>query len=186
MDTAARTDTVAEGTTEGTKQNKNKSKSWKIGEIKYRQNSTCWNCNQKGHFQNQCLKLVASSVRRLTWQPETLMKHWFKLRSSKVRLADGKTLDIAGIGDVVLKTYFGTSWTLKDVTYFLGLKRSLVVARGNKRESLYMVEVHPEGISAITDSSGSQQDWYEQVEESFLHNVSEDKEIAEVEASSYR
>nr|GEV00180.1 retrovirus-related Pol polyprotein from transposon TNT 1-94 [Tanacetum cinerariifolium] len=32
-----------------------------------------------------------------------------------VRLADDKTLDIAGIGDVVLKTFFGTSWTLKDV-----------------------------------------------------------------------
>ncbi|GKF79062.1 hypothetical protein Tco_0234630, partial [Tanacetum coccineum] len=28
----------------------------------------------------------------------------FKLRSCKVRLADDKTLDIAGIGDVVLKT----------------------------------------------------------------------------------
>ncbi|GKA51761.1 hypothetical protein Tco_0744957 [Tanacetum coccineum] len=50
----------AEGTTEGRKQNRNKSKSWKIGEIKYRQNITCWNCNQKGHFQNQSLKLVAS------------------------------------------------------------------------------------------------------------------------------
>ncbi|GJS14325.1 retrovirus-related pol polyprotein from transposon TNT 1-94 [Tanacetum coccineum] len=39
----------------------------------------------------------------------------FKLHSGKVRLADDKTLDIAGIGDVVLKTSFGTSWTLKDV-----------------------------------------------------------------------
>ncbi|GKD37096.1 hypothetical protein Tco_1257303, partial [Tanacetum coccineum] len=39
----------------------------------------------------------------------------FKLRSGKVRLADDKTLDIAGVGDVVLKTSFGTSWTLKDV-----------------------------------------------------------------------
>ncbi|GJS04595.1 hypothetical protein Tco_0321103, partial [Tanacetum coccineum] len=53
-------DTRAEGTTEGRKQNRNKSKSWKIGEIKYRQNITCWNCNQKGHFQNQSSKLVAS------------------------------------------------------------------------------------------------------------------------------
>ncbi|GJU06231.1 hypothetical protein Tco_1122661 [Tanacetum coccineum] len=33
----------------------------------------------------------------------------FKLRSSKVRLADDKTLGIAGVGDVVLKTSFGTS-----------------------------------------------------------------------------
>ncbi|GJR90508.1 retrovirus-related pol polyprotein from transposon TNT 1-94 [Tanacetum coccineum] len=33
----------------------------------------------------------------------------FKLRSSKVRLADDKTLDIASIEDVVLKISFGTS-----------------------------------------------------------------------------
>ncbi|GJY58951.1 hypothetical protein Tco_0458843 [Tanacetum coccineum] len=32
----------------------------------------------------------------------------FRLRSSKVRLADEKTLDIAGVEDVVLKTSFGT------------------------------------------------------------------------------
>ncbi|GJR65818.1 methionine gamma-lyase-like protein [Tanacetum coccineum] len=61
----------------------------------------------------------------------------FKLRSGKVRLADDKTLDIAGFGDVVLKTSFGTSWTLKDVR------------------------------------------WFGEAEESFLHNVSKDKEIAE-------
>nr|GEW81567.1 hypothetical protein [Tanacetum cinerariifolium] len=97
----------------------------------------------------------------------------FKLRSNRVRLVDDKTLDIAGIRDVVLKTSFGTSWTLKDVRYTLGLKRrlisvgqldeevyyvgfgdqqwkvtngSLVVARRNKRGSPYMVE-----------------DWYEHV-----------------------
>ncbi|GJW95497.1 putative reverse transcriptase domain-containing protein [Tanacetum coccineum] len=87
----------------------------------------------------------------------------FKLRSGKVRLADDKTLDIAGVRDVVLKTSFGTSWTLKDVRYISGLNRrlisvgqldkegyhvgfrdqqwkitkgSLVVARRNKRGSL--------------------------------------------------
>nr|GEY34733.1 retrovirus-related Pol polyprotein from transposon TNT 1-94 [Tanacetum cinerariifolium] len=32
----------------------------------------------------------------------------FKLCSGKVRLADDKTLDIESVGDVVLKTYFGT------------------------------------------------------------------------------
>ncbi|GJT78893.1 retrovirus-related pol polyprotein from transposon TNT 1-94 [Tanacetum coccineum] len=55
-----KTRTGAEGTREEWKHNRNKSKSWKIEEIKYRQNITCWNCNQKGHFQNQCSKLVAS------------------------------------------------------------------------------------------------------------------------------
>ncbi|GJR94961.1 retrovirus-related pol polyprotein from transposon TNT 1-94 [Tanacetum coccineum] len=133
----------------------------------------------------------------------------FKLRSDKVRLADDKTLDIAGVGDVFLKTSFGTSWTLKDVRYIPGLKRrlisvrqldeegyhvffgdrqwkvtkgSLVVAHGNKRGSLYMVEVHPEGIGAIINGSGSAAVWFGEAEESFLHNVSEDKKIVEVGA----
>nr|GEU86275.1 retrovirus-related Pol polyprotein from transposon TNT 1-94 [Tanacetum cinerariifolium] len=91
----------------------------------------------------------------------------FKQHFGKVRLADDMTLDIAGVGDVVLKTYFGKSQTLKDVRYIPGLKRrlilvgqldeegyhvgfrdqqwkvtkgSLVVARGNKRGSLHMVK----------------------------------------------
>ncbi|GJR25798.1 retrovirus-related pol polyprotein from transposon TNT 1-94 [Tanacetum coccineum] len=151
-----RTDTGAEGTTEGRKQNINKSKSWKIGEIKYRQNITCWNCNQKDHFQNQCFKLVASRDKvvnmaigdsdnalvccvkntvedhimdsgaslNATYCKEELER--FKLRSSKVRLADDMTLDIAGIGYVILKMYFGTSWTLKDVRYISCLKRRLI------------------------------------------------------------
>ncbi|GKC92978.1 retrovirus-related pol polyprotein from transposon TNT 1-94, partial [Tanacetum coccineum] len=130
----------------------------------------------------------------------------FKLRSGKVCLEDDKTLDIADVGDVVLKTSFGTSWTLKDVRYIPGLKRrlisigqldeegyhvgfrdqqwkvtkcSLVVARGNKCESMYMVEVHPERIDAIIDGSGSAALWFGEAEKYFLHNVSEDKETEE-------
>ncbi|GJV21034.1 retrovirus-related pol polyprotein from transposon TNT 1-94 [Tanacetum coccineum] len=231
-----RTDIGAEGTTKGRKQNRNKSKSWKIGEIKYRQNITCWNCKQNGHFQNQCSKLIASRDKVVNMAAEdsddalvccvenTVEDHImdsgasfyatyckeelerFKLRSSKVRLADDKTIDMEGVGDAVLKTSFGTSWTLKDVRYFLGLKRrlisvgqldeegyhvgfrdqqwkvtkgSLVVARGNKRENLYIVDVHPEGIGVIINGSGSAAVWFREAEESFIHNVSEDKETTE-------
>ncbi|GJZ70363.1 retrovirus-related pol polyprotein from transposon TNT 1-94, partial [Tanacetum coccineum] len=217
----------------GRKQNRNKSKSLKIGEIKYKQNITCWNCNQKGHFQNQSLKLVASKGKEVnmaavdsddalvccvenmvkdrimdsgalfcaTYCKEELER--FKLRSSKVRLANDKTLDIAGIGDVVLKTSFGTSWTLKDVRYIPGLKRrlisvwqlddegyhlgfgdqqwkvikgSLVVAGRKKHGSMYMVKVHSEGIGAIINGSGSATVWFGEAEEYFLDNVREDKE----------
>ncbi|KAL8092162.1 hypothetical protein AgCh_034456 [Apium graveolens] len=35
----------------------------------------------------------------------------------KVRLADDETLDIAGMGDINIRTSFGTSWTLKDASY---------------------------------------------------------------------
>ncbi|GJT93957.1 retrovirus-related pol polyprotein from transposon TNT 1-94 [Tanacetum coccineum] len=114
----------------------------------------------------------------------------FRLRSGKVRLADDKTLDIAGIKDVVLKTSFGTSWTLKDVRYIPGLKKrlisvgqldeegyhvgfgdqqwkvtkgSLVVARGNKRGSLYMVEVPSDGINAAIDGRGNATLWHQRL-----------------------
>ncbi|GJX09647.1 hypothetical protein Tco_0199506 [Tanacetum coccineum] len=110
----------------------------------YRQNITCWNCNEKGHFHNQSLKLVASKGKEVNMEAgdsDDALLERFKLRSGKVRLADDMTLDIAGIGDVVLKTSFGTSWTLKDVR------------------------------------------WFGEAEEYFLHNVSEDKETAEVGAT---
>ncbi|GKC55698.1 retrovirus-related pol polyprotein from transposon TNT 1-94 [Tanacetum coccineum] len=180
-----------------------------------------------------------SGVMRLTWQLETLMTHFlccientvkdrimdsgasfhatyckeelerFKLRSGKVRLAYDKTLDIAVVRDAVLKTSFGTSWTLKDVWYISGLKKrlisvghldeegyhvgfrdqqykvtksSLVVAHGNKRGNLYMVKVHPEGIGVIINGSGSAAVWFGEAQESFLHNVSEDKETTETAA----
>ncbi|GKG14629.1 hypothetical protein Tco_0354229, partial [Tanacetum coccineum] len=127
-----------------------------IEEIKYMQNITCWNYNQNGHFQNQCSKLVASKDKEVnmttrdsddalvccvenvvedhimdsgasfhaTYCKEELER--FKLHSSKVRLADDNTLDIAGIGDVVLKNPFGTCWTLKDIRYIPSLKRRLI------------------------------------------------------------
>ncbi|GJW73539.1 putative reverse transcriptase domain-containing protein [Tanacetum coccineum] len=145
-------------------------------------------------------EVLALSVLRLT-------RLWFNLCSGKVRLVDDMTLDIASIGDVVLKISFGTRWTLKDVRYIPSLKRrlisvrqldeevyhvgfgdqqwkvtkgSLVVARGNKRGSLYMVEVYPEVVGAIIDGSGSTALWFGEAEESLFHNVSEDKETAEV------
>ncbi|GJZ27492.1 retrovirus-related pol polyprotein from transposon TNT 1-94 [Tanacetum coccineum] len=133
----------------------------------------------------------------VTWQLETMMTleglERFKLRSGKVRLADDKTLDIAGVGDVVLKTSFSTSWTLKNLGGVVGLvhpglksrlisvgqldeecyhvgfgdqqwkvtKGSLVVARGNKRGSLYMVEVPTDGINAAINGRGNATLWHQ-------------------------
>ncbi|GJZ96862.1 hypothetical protein Tco_0669196 [Tanacetum coccineum] len=64
-------------------------------------------------------------------------------------------LDIAGLGDIVFKTFFGTSWALKDV--------SLVVAHGNKCESLYMVEVHSNEINTTIYGRGSATLWHQRV-----------------------
>nr|GEW97020.1 reverse transcriptase domain-containing protein [Tanacetum cinerariifolium] len=171
----------AEGMTEGRKQHKNKSKSWKIGEIKDKEvNMTAGDsddalvCCIENTVEDRIIDSGASF--HATYCKEELDR--FRLRSDKVRLADDKTLDIASVRDVSLKTSFGTSWTMKDVRYIGGLKRrlilvgrldeegyhvgfgdqqwkvtkgSLVVAHENKRGSMYMVEVYPERIGAITD-----------------------------------
>ncbi|GJS81230.1 hypothetical protein Tco_0747771 [Tanacetum coccineum] len=61
-------------------------------------------------------------------------------------------------------------------------KGSLVVDHGNKHGSLYMVEVHTEGIGAIIDGSGSAALLFGEAEEGFPYNVREDKETAEAAA----
>ncbi|VFQ98166.1 unnamed protein product [Cuscuta campestris] len=92
----------------------------------------------------------------------------------KVRLADDSALEVTGMGDMVLKTSVGL-WTLKDVRVVPALKKSLisvrqldeqghevkfrdgqwkvvkgnlVMARGRKSGSLYMVELPSEGVTA--------------------------------------
>ncbi|GJW15282.1 hypothetical protein Tco_0019415 [Tanacetum coccineum] len=66
----------------------------------------------------------------------------FKLRSGKVRLIDDKTLDIASVEDVVLKTSFSTTWSLKDVRIgmnMLASKGNVPNVRKNKIVMLKMV-----------------------------------------------
>jgi len=46
----------------------------------------------------------------------------------KVRLVDNRTLDVTGMGDIVLKTPVGF-WTLKDVRVVLSLTKSLISVR---------------------------------------------------------
>ncbi|VFQ96650.1 unnamed protein product, partial [Cuscuta campestris] len=113
----------------------------------------------------------------------------------KVRLADDRALDVTGMGDIVLKTPVGF-WTLKDVRVVPALKKSLisvrqldeqghevkfgngqwkvvkgnlVMARGRKRGSLYMVELPSEGVTVpiqkknevrFTESRGQKKVFY--------------------------
>jgi len=46
----------------------------------------------------------------------------------KVRLEDNKTLDVTGMGDIVLKTSVGF-WTLKDVRVVPSLTKNLISVR---------------------------------------------------------
>ncbi|GJU84592.1 putative RNA-directed DNA polymerase [Tanacetum coccineum] len=177
---------MAESKDKGQKQNR--SKRYQRRELSLRTSRITLECNQKGRFSELVfdkklvnlpgIRSVHMAVRdyddalvccventiddrimdsgasfHATYCKEELER--FKLRSSKVRLADDKTLDIAGVGDVVLKTSFGTSWTLKDV--------SLVVARGNKRGSMYMVEVPSDGINATIDGRVNAALWHQRL-----------------------
>ncbi|GKA86889.1 putative RNA-directed DNA polymerase [Tanacetum coccineum] len=148
----------------GQKQNRSRSKSKKRGQSKNRQDITDKEVNMAARDYDDALvccventiddRIMDSGASfHATYCKEELER--FKLHSGKVRLADDKTLNIAGVGDVVLKTYFGTSWTLKDV--------SLVVARRNKRESLYMVEVPSDGINAAIDGRGNAALWHKRL-----------------------
>ncbi|GJV95640.1 hypothetical protein Tco_1547217 [Tanacetum coccineum] len=175
----------------GQKHNRSRSKSKKRGQSKNMQDITDKEVNMAARDYDDALVCCVENMIddhimdsgasfHATYCKEELER--FKLRSGKVRLADDKTLDIAGVEDVVLKTSFGTSWTLKDVRYILGLKKrlisvgqldeegyhvgfedqqwkvtkgSLVVARGNKRGSLYMVEVPSDGINTTIDGRGN-------------------------------
>ena len=91
----------------------------------------------------------------------------------KVRLANDEVLDVTGMGDMDIVTSVG-SWTLKDVRVIPSLKKqlisvgqldeqghevkfgngqwkvvkgNLVITRGRKRGSLYMVSLPSEGVT---------------------------------------
>ncbi|GJX78581.1 retrovirus-related pol polyprotein from transposon TNT 1-94 [Tanacetum coccineum] len=124
-----RIDIGAEGTTKGRKQNRNKSKSCKIGEIKGKvvnmaagDSDDALVCCVENTVEDHIMDFGASF--HATYCKEELER--FKLRFDKVHLVDDKTLDITSVGDVILKTSFGTSWTLKDVRYIPSLKRKLI------------------------------------------------------------
>ncbi|GJT27378.1 zinc finger, CCHC-type containing protein [Tanacetum coccineum] len=93
----------------------------------------------RGHEAEQKqVEIMDKEVNHAARDSDEALLERFKLRSRKVRLADDKTLDIASIRDVVLKTYFGTSWTLKDVRWFGEAEEKLYLSimlerRGNCR-----------------------------------------------------
>nr|GEW88871.1 retrovirus-related Pol polyprotein from transposon TNT 1-94 [Tanacetum cinerariifolium] len=84
----------------------------------------------------------------------------FKLRFGKVRLAHDKTLDIEGVRDVVLKTSFGTSWTLKDVRYIPGLRKRLISVGQLDEEGNH---VPSDGINATIDGRGNATPWHQRL-----------------------
>ncbi|GKB16537.1 retrovirus-related pol polyprotein from transposon TNT 1-94 [Tanacetum coccineum] len=179
----------------GQKQNKSRSKSKKRGQSKNRDKEVnmlagdyddAFVCCVENTIDDRIMDFGA--LFHATYCKEELER--FKLRFGKVRLADDKTLDIAGIRDVVLKTSFGTSWTLKEVRYILGLKKrlisvgkldeegyhvgfgdqqwkvtkgNLVIAHRKKLGSLYMVGVPSDGINTTIDGRGNAALWHQRL-----------------------
>ncbi|KAD4889467.1 hypothetical protein E3N88_21540 [Mikania micrantha] len=108
----------------------------------------------------------------------------------KVRLANNQTLDITGKGDIDLRTSLGTIWTLTDVrvipdlrkmlisigklddegleVHFGGgqwkvVKGNLVISRGKKRGSLYMVEDLAGDVNAVTGGPSLSSLWHQRL-----------------------
>jgi len=186
----------------GRKNNRNSgSRNRKRSQSRARNDVTCWNCKEVGHFRNQCpndKKEVNAAVDHsddddvLVCCVESSVDSWVMdsgasfhathsseaLRNlkvgdfGKVRLANDEVLDVTGMGDIDLVTSVGSTWTLRDVRVIPGLRKmlisvgqlddqghevkfgsgqwkvikgNLVVARGKKRGSLYMVSIPSEG-----------------------------------------
>ncbi|CAJ2648559.1 unnamed protein product [Trifolium pratense] len=85
-----------------------------------------------------------------------LLSNYVFGRFGKVYLADGKPLDIVGRGNIDIRTSSGTLWTLHNVT-----KGNLVVARGKKQGSLYMVA--DEDMIAVTEVVNNSSLWHQRL-----------------------
>ncbi|GJT39331.1 hypothetical protein Tco_0939196 [Tanacetum coccineum] len=165
--------------------------------------------SNKGYFQNQYSKLVASTDKEvnITAGDSDDALVCCVENTIEVNIIDsGASFHATYCKEELERFKLRSGKTLKDVRYIRGLKRrlilvgqldeegyyigfgdqqwkvtkgSLVVARGNKRESLYMVEVHSEGIGAIIDGSGNAALWFGEAEEDFLYNFRKDEKAAE-------
>ena len=118
---------------------------------------TCWNwnCKEVWHFMNQCLNdkqvniaedfadedllvccadsnvdswVMDSGASFHSTQSSEALQNLVIGDFEKVRLAYNKTLDVTGMGDIVLKTLVGF-WTLKDVRVVPSLTKSLISVR---------------------------------------------------------
>jgi hypothetical protein len=117
-----------------------------------------------------------------------LLYNYISGKFGKVYLADGKPLDIMGRGDIDIRSSNGTLWTLRNVRHVPALKRNLisigqlddeghhttfgggawkvtkgnlVIARGKKRGSLYMVA--EEDMIAVAEATNSSSIWHQRL-----------------------
>ncbi|GJU08384.1 retrovirus-related pol polyprotein from transposon TNT 1-94 [Tanacetum coccineum] len=119
------------------------------------QDITCWNCNQKGHFQNQCLNIVASKDKEVHM---AVSDYDDALVCCVENTIDDHIMDSGAS--------FHATFCKEDLERFRLRSNkdvSLVVAHGNKRGSLYMVEVPSNGINASIDGRGNTTLWHQRL-----------------------
>ncbi|GJX29454.1 hypothetical protein Tco_0237533 [Tanacetum coccineum] len=80
----------------------------------------------RGHKQN---KGISKSKKRASKDNEVQMAVR-DYDDALVCIANDKTLDIAGVGNVVLKTSFGTSWIMKDVRHMSKNGMKIIASKG--------------------------------------------------------
>nr|GEU29318.1 retrovirus-related Pol polyprotein from transposon TNT 1-94 [Tanacetum cinerariifolium] len=113
----------------GLKKNRGRLKSKKRGQSKNRQDITCWNCNQKGHFQNQCSKLVASKDKEVNMAVrdyDDALDCCVENTMEDCIMDSGASFHATFCKRELEKFRLRSSKTLKDVRYILGLKRRLI------------------------------------------------------------
>ena len=138
---------------------------------------------------NMCIEMGDSGASFHACHSREVMQN-FRHYTGKVKLADNKTLDITGVGDVSVKTTLGTNWILKDVKFIPNLKRmlisvgqlddeghriefgdgqwkvtkgSMVIVRGRKRGTLYMVEVTDSEVNAVEEDEKTSTLWHQRL-----------------------
>ncbi|KAH1188937.1 Retrovirus-related Pol polyprotein from transposon TNT 1-94 [Glycine max] len=123
-----------------------------------------------------------------TTPSKDLLSNYISGRFGKVYLADGKSFDIVARGDIDIKTSSGSLWTLHNVIHIPALERNLisigqlddeghyttfgdgawkvtkdnlVVARGKKRGSLYMIA--DEDMVAVIEAVDNSTLWHQRL-----------------------
>ncbi|GJY06863.1 retrovirus-related pol polyprotein from transposon TNT 1-94 [Tanacetum coccineum] len=101
----------------------------------------------RGQKQNRGIsKSKKRGIRRLTWQLEILMTHWYVALKIRLRIVLWILVHRSML-PIARRSYRG----------------SLVVARGNKRGSMYMLEVPSDEINTSIDSKGNTALWHQRL-----------------------
>nr|GEY72980.1 retrovirus-related Pol polyprotein from transposon TNT 1-94 [Tanacetum cinerariifolium] len=146
-----------------------KSKMRKRSQSKNRKDITCWNydaliCCVENSTESWIMDSGASFHASHSRDVMQNFRHY----KGKVRLADNKSLDITGVGDVILKTTLGTNWTLKNVKFIPDLKRMLISVGQLDDEGHHVTFVSDAEVHAV-EKVGASTLWHQRLGQVRIH-----------------